>query len=123
LFSLNNLLVFYFGQCIIIRKIINVLGIKIRKVFLGFSRNGVYMINNDILKEFEATKEYEEWQESLFAIIGYTMDEKINDEELAGELMADHLKASLELGKGLELAKYESGKKMSDEFLRESHGE
>ena len=81
------------------------------------------MIDNDIMKEFEATKEYEAWQESLFAIIGYTMDEKLNDEELAGELMADHLKASLELGKGLEMAKYESGKKMSDEFQRESRGE
>lgn len=81
------------------------------------------MINNDILKEFEATKEYEAWQESLFAIIGYSMDENINDEELAGELMADHLKASLELEKGFEQAKYASGKKMSDEFMRESHGE
>ncbi len=81
-------------------------------------------MNDDyIMKELEATNEYKLWQESLFAIIGYTSNEKLNDEELASELVKDHLNASLELVKGLEVAKYESGKKMSDEFQREHHGE
>jgi hypothetical protein len=81
------------------------------------------MINEDIIKELEATKEYNEWQESLLAIIGYTTDEKNNDEELAKELMADHLNASLELQKGLERARYEVGKKLNEDFQEESHGE
>lgn len=80
------------------------------------------MNNEEIIREFEATKEYKAWQESLLAIIGYTSEE-INDEELADELMVDHLNASLELQRGLEKAKYEAGKKLNEEFQVESRGD
>ena len=80
------------------------------------------MSDKDIIKEFEATKEYKSWQESLLAIIGYT-SEHLNDEELAEELMADHLNTSLELQKGLKLAKYEAGKKLNENFQIENMGE
>lgn len=81
------------------------------------------MIKEDIIKEFEATDEYRTWQESLLAIIGYITDDKNDDQELADELMADHLNASLQLGKGLEKAKYNSGKKLNEQFQEESRGE
>jgi hypothetical protein len=78
------------------------------------------MINDDIIKEFEATKEYNDWQESLLAIMGYATDEELNDEELAGALMADHLNTSLELQKGLERARYEAEKRLNGNFQVEN---
>lgn len=80
-------------------------------------------MNDNIRKDFEATKEYKAWQESLLAIIGYISDKKNNNEELAGELMADHLNASLELRKGLEQAKYKAGRKWNEDFQGEILGE
>ncbi len=80
----------------------------------------LFMSNDNITTEFEATKEYNDWQESLLAIIGYTTDEELNNEELARELMADHLNASLELQKGLKRAKYEAGKKLNGKFQEEN---
>jgi len=58
--------------------------------------------NENIRKEFEATKEYKEWYNSFLAIVGYITDEDVNDEDLARELMEDHLNTSLKLSKGLE---------------------
>jgi hypothetical protein len=81
------------------------------------------MTNDNIRKDFEATKEYKAWQESLLAIIGYISDKKNNNEELAGELMADHLNASLELQKGLERAKYEAGRRFNEDFQGDFRGE
>ncbi len=74
------------------------------------------MTKDNIIKELEFTKEYKKWQESFLAIVGYIQEEEFNDEDLAGELMADHLNASLELSKGLERARYEAGKKQNDDF-------
>jgi len=34
------------------------------------------MTNDFIRKDFEASKEYKAWQESLLALIGYTSDKK-----------------------------------------------
>ena len=81
------------------------------------------MTNDKIKKDFEATKEFKEWQESLLAIIGYVSDKKNVNEELAGKLMADHLNASLELKKGLEKAKYKAGRKWNEDFQGEIIGE
>jgi hypothetical protein len=50
----------------------------------------------------ETTKEYKAWLESLFAIIRYISDEKLDDLNLVLELIADHLNASVELQNGLE---------------------
>lgn len=60
------------------------------------------MANENIRKEFEATEEYKEWYNSFLAIVGYITDEDVNDEDLARELMEDHLNTSLKLSKGLE---------------------
>jgi len=79
------------------------------------------MNDEDLIREFKDSKEYKEWQESLLAIIGYSTDEK-EDEELADELMADHLNSSLQLQKGLEIARYNASKKLNEDFLNESHG-
>ena len=81
------------------------------------------MTNDDIRKDFEASKEYEAWQESLLALIGYTSDKKNDNEELAGELMAYHLNASLELQKALSRAKYKAGRKFNEDFQQEIIGE
>ena len=81
------------------------------------------MNNDNITTEFEDTNEYKAWQESLLAIIGYTKDEEHDDEELAVELMADHLNASLELQKGLEIARYKAGKKLNGDFQVENTSE
>ena len=78
------------------------------------------------LRELEVTEEYKSWYESLFAIIGYTSREEI-DEDLARELIADHLNASFELQKGLEKAKYNAKlratKELHDEWLLDNSGE
>jgi hypothetical protein len=79
------------------------------------------------LRELEATKEYKEWYESLFAIIGYTSNEEHNDEDLARELIADHLSASFELQNGLEKAKHNAKhramKEMQDDWLLDNCGQ
>lgn len=59
-------------------------------------------IDKDLIKELETTEEYKTWLKSLFAIIGYTSDEKLDDLNLILDLIADHLDASVELQKGLE---------------------
>ncbi|MGB9937783.1 MAG: hypothetical protein ACPK7O_08700 [Methanobacterium sp.] len=78
--------------------------------------------NEDIMKAFETTEEYKSWLESLFAIIGYTSNEE-EDEELAAELIADHLNASFALQKGLDSAKYKSSKKIHDDWLLDNSGQ
>ena len=61
----------------------------------------IYVRNEDLINEFAATKEYEAWQESLLAIIGYAKNEEINDEDLITDFIADHIHSSLELSKAL----------------------
>lgn len=71
--------------------------------------------NEDIINEFAVTKEYQIWQESLLAIIGYAKNEEINDEELITDFIADHINASLELSKALKRIKKKL-KKRNEEF-------
>lgn len=71
--------------------------------------------SEDLVNEFAATKEYQAWQESLLAIIGYSKNEEINDEELITDFIADHINSSLELSKALEKIK----KKLDEENLKE----
>lgn len=84
-------------------------------------------IDNDLIKELEATGEYKAWYESLFAIIGYISNEELNDENLARELIEDHLNASFELQNGLEKAehnaKYRPIKEMHDDWLLDNSGQ
>lgn len=80
------------------------------------------MSNNDIMKQLEATREYKAWQESLLAIIGYINNEE-DDEELAEELMTDHLYSSLQLQNGLDKAKYQKSKKIHEDMQDEMFGE
>lgn len=70
--------------------------------------------NEDLLNEFAATKEYQAWQESLLAIIGYSKNEEINDEELITDFIADHINSSLGLSKALERIR----KKLEEESLK-----
>lgn len=84
-------------------------------------------IDNDIIKALETTEEYKAWYESLFAIIGYTSNEELNDENLAMELIADHLNASFELQngleKGLENLKHTKTKELYDDWLLDNSGQ
>ena len=75
--------------------------------------------NEDLLNEFAATKEYQAWQESLLAIIGYSKNEEINDEDMITDFIADHINSSLELSKALERIK----KKLDEENLKEKTAE
>jgi hypothetical protein len=84
---------------------------------------GIESVDKDLIKMLETTKEYKAWQESLFAIIGYTTDEEIDDEDLIRELLADHLSASFELQKGLENARYKTSKELHDEWLLDNCGQ
>lgn len=79
-------------------------------------------VDKDLIKVFETTKEYETWQESLFAIIGYSTSDEI-DEKLISELLADHLNASFELQKGLGKARNMKGKILRNELLLDNCGE
>lgn len=83
-------------------------------------------LDKDLIKELEVTEEYKAWQESLFAILGYVSN-KEDDENLAAELMVDHLNASFELQKGLEKAthnvKYRSVKELHDEWVLDNSGQ
>ncbi|MBI5680303.1 MAG: hypothetical protein HZC47_05375 [Methanobacterium sp.] len=84
---------------------------------------GIERADNDLIKALETTEEYKAWQESLFAIIGYTTDEELNDEELAMELMADHLNSSFGLQKGLESARDKKRKELNEEWLLDNSGQ
>jgi hypothetical protein len=75
----------------------------------------MYVSNDDLINEFAATKEYQAWQESLLAIIGYAKNEEINDEDLITDFIADHINSSLELSKALDRIK----KKLDEESLSE----
>jgi hypothetical protein len=79
-------------------------------------------VDKDLIKMLETTEEYKAWQESLFAIIGYSSNEEI-DEKLVTELMADHLNASFELQKGLGNARLKKGKIIRNELLLDNCGE
>jgi len=79
-------------------------------------------VDKDLIKVFETTEEYKAWQESLFAIIGYSSNEEI-DEKLVTELLADHLNASFELQKGLGNARQKKGKMIRNELLLDNCGE
>ena len=75
----------------------------------------------------ETTKEYKAWLESLFAIIRYISDEKLDDLNLVLELIADHLNASVELQNGLEKAKHNAKhramKELQDDWLLDNCGQ
>lgn len=79
-------------------------------------------VDKDLIKVFETTQEYKVWQESLFAIIGYSSREEI-DEKLVRELLTDHLNASFELQKGLENARHKKRKIIHNELLLDNCGE
>lgn len=79
--------------------------------------------DKELIKALETTKEYEAWQESLFAIIGYASKEEPDDKNFVRELMADHLIASIELQDGLEIAKFKASKKLNDELLLDNAGQ
>ncbi len=83
--------------------------------------------DKDFIKVLETTDEYKAWQESLFAIIGYTSNEEIDDENLAMELLADHLYASFELQngleKGLKQAEHRARKELYDDWLLDNSGQ
>jgi hypothetical protein len=83
--------------------------------------------DNNLIEQFESTTEYKEWQETLFAIIGFTSNAEKDDESLASALIVDHLDASLKLQKGIEkaknIAKYKKMKDLNDEFVDENRGE
>jgi|GEM_PF-1048843 len=79
-------------------------------------------VDKDLIKLFETTEEYKAWQESLFAIIGYSSNEEI-DEKLVTELLSDHLNASFELQKGLGNARQKKGKMIRNELLLDNCGE
>nr|WP_319372623.1 hypothetical protein [uncultured Methanobacterium sp.] len=78
--------------------------------------------DKDLIKMFKTTEEYNAWQESLFALVEYSSNEKI-DEKVVGELAADHLNASIELQKGLGNARHKKGKMLRNELLVDNCGE
>ncbi|WP_141705179.1 hypothetical protein [Methanobacterium sp. A39] len=84
-------------------------------------------IDKDLIKALENTDEYKAWYESLFVIIGYTSNEENDDEELALELIADHLNASFKLQnglqKGLENIKYKKTKELHDDWVLDNCGQ
>ena len=84
---------------------------------------GIERVDKDLINMLETTGEYKAWQESLFAIIGYTSSEELDDENLVRELLADHLNASFELQKGLEKARYKTRKELQDEWLLDNCGQ
>ena len=83
---------------------------------------GIERVDKDLIKMLQTTDEYKAWQESLFAIIGYASDE-IDDENLARELITDHLNTSFELQKGLEKARYKTSKELHEEWLLDNSGQ
>lgn len=85
-------------------------------------RKWIDRVDKDLIKVLETTKEYKSWQESLFAIIGYSSSEEI-DEKLVAELLADHLNASFELQTGLDNARHKKRKMLQNELLLDNSGE
>lgn len=85
-------------------------------------RKGTKSVSSDLIEMLETTKEYKAWLDSLFAIIGYTSQEK-KDDDLIIELMADHLGASFELQQGLENAKHMISKKMHEDWVLDNSGQ
>jgi hypothetical protein len=79
--------------------------------------------DKDLIKMFETTEEYKEWQESLFAIIGYIANEENDDEELIMELITDHLNTSFALQKGLESARLKKSKNLHEDWLLDNSGQ
>ena len=79
------------------------------------------------IRELEATEEYKAWYESLFAIIGYISNEELNDENMAMELIADHLNTSFELQNGLEKARHNAKqraiKEVHEDWLLDNSGQ
>jgi hypothetical protein len=73
-------------------------------------------IDENLIKEFKSTEEYKKWQESLFAIIGYTSDNENDDIKAAKALIAEHLDASLQLQNGIEKIKFKAQYKKMREF-------
>ena len=90
-------------------------------------RKDIESVDSDLIKMLETTEEYKAWLDSLFAIIGYTSQEKQDDEDLIMELMADHLSASFQLQKGLEnakhSAKFRKTKELHDDWLLDNSGQ
>lgn len=73
-------------------------------------------IDDNLIKEFKSTEEYKKWQESLFAIIGYTSDNENNDISQAKALIAEHLDASLQLQNAIDKVKFKAQYKKTREF-------
>lgn len=76
-------------------------------------------IDENLLNEFKNSEEYKTWQESLFAIIGYTSDDKNKDITTAEALIAEHLDASLQLQNGIEKIKFKAQYKKMREFNKD----
>ncbi len=74
------------------------------------------MMDEDVIEEFAATDEYKEWLDSLLAVIGYATNDKIDDEDLITDFMADHINASLELSKGLKRIRHKVERRQIKEF-------
>ena len=72
--------------------------------------------DENLIKEFKSTEEYKNWQESLFAIIGYTSDNENDDIKTAKALITEHLDASLQLQKAIEKVKFKAQYKKMREF-------
>ncbi len=79
-------------------------------------------VDKELLKVFKTTEEYNAWQESLLAIVGYASEESY-DGNVIGELLADHLNASLELQEGLGKARFQTKKELHNEFFLDNSGE
>ena len=86
-------------------------------------RKWIDYVDKNLLKVLKTTGEYEAWQDSLLAIVGYATNEEQEDEELAVMLIEDHLSASFELQQGLENARFKISKKLQDEWLLDNSGQ
>ncbi len=73
-------------------------------------------IDENTIKEFKSTEEYKNWQESLFAIIGYTSNDDNDDLSTAKALITEHLDASLQLQNGIDKIKFKAQYKKMREF-------
>jgi hypothetical protein len=73
-------------------------------------------IDENIIKDFKDTEEYKNWQESLFAIIGYTSSDENDDMKTAKALIAEHLDASIQLQNAIDKVKFKAQYKIQKEF-------
>lgn len=76
-----------------------------------------------LIKALESTEEYKQWQESLFAIIGYATGEDSDDKDLIRMLMAEHLIASIQLQDGLVTAKINASKAWHEDWELDNAGQ